>query len=293
MRDDCLNPGLNKRAKHFLRKRKIAESFHLEGYDDLAGKLSDCQETSRQCICVHCAHVFYVQDRCRQRVCPLCSWWESRKRGDFIERMCHAMKFPKFITLTIPRWKKVPGDGITYLRDRWNELRGTKLFANVRGGMYQIELKPKEDGWHIHLHAILDAPFIPYQQLFSAWTMLIGAPYLRVDVRACTTPAQMHYAAKYAAKAADYEGASSTVVAWYEATHGKRLYGTYGAWYHAEPPPEPVNPNPIEKDFVCPRCGKSGTCCTREGLAWMTDKDTRRHFIRELDNAGPPTLSVW
>ena len=293
MRDDCLNPMINKRAKHFARKRRVAEAFHNEGYYQMAQHLSDCQEVTRQCICTDCLHVFYIQDRCRQRVCPLCSYTASRERGDWIERMCHHMKFPKMLTLTMPRWTAVPGDGIDYIRACWNQLRASKVFDKVRGGVYQIELKPKENGWHIHIHAILDCPFLPYQHIFNAWRRILGLPSVSIDIRAATTPAEQHYVAKYAAKSADYEGDIPQVVAWWLATKGKRLFGTFGEWYNQQPPDDPENPQPIAQDFCCPHCGKKGVCCSRDNLPFFVDRDMRRHYENAMAEHGPPTVPIW
>ncbi len=293
MRDDCLNPTLNKRARHFLRKRAIAERFKLEGYDDLHNKLSDCSEVSRAVVCIRCQSAFYIEDHCRQRTCPLCSYKESRKRGNFIERICQKMKHPKFITLTMPRWSKVPQDGIVYLRDRWNELRGHKLFAACRGGVYQIELKPKQNGWHIHLHAIVDAPFIPYQQLFTAWKTILRLPYVGVYIEAANTPQQRHYVAKYTAKSADFDGDLSTVVNWYLATKGQRLYSTFGDWYNIKESDLTDEPRPLEAEHICKFCGNPQALCSPERLRFTVEGDTLKRCVEALYELGPPKVPIW
>jgi hypothetical protein len=126
-------------------------------------------------------------------------------------------------------------------------------------------LKQKPEGWHIHIHIIADAPYIPYQHLFSTWRKLINCSVPQVTIIAAKTPQQQKYVAKYAAKAADYDG-TTDVVAWYEATKGARLWATFGTWYNAtlddllnvdtpEPPPR-----------QCPRCGgDKGIFYARDG----------------------------
>jgi hypothetical protein len=293
MRDDCCQPAINSRAKHFQRKRRIAQAFQDAGMPEMAQHLRDCQEISRQCICTHCAKTFYIPDRCRQRTCPLCSFKESRTRGNWIIRMCKGMAYPKMLTLTFERWRKVPGDGIDFIRDAWNLLRADPIFSKVKGGVYQIELKPKPDGWHIHMHVILDCPFLPYQQIFSAWRRLVGQDYANIDIRAAKTEVEQIYVAKYAAKAADYEGEMSDVVAWYLATKGKRLFGSFGSWYNKEPPSDSTD-NPGEPfRFVCPCCGMVGTCCPSTSIFFVVGKQTAREFEREAASQGPPTLDLW
>lgn len=293
MRDDCLNIAINKRAKHFSRKRRIAQAFLDAGRFKIAAHLRDCEEVFRHCMCVQCGEDFYVRDRCRSRVCPLCSYQESKRRGEWIEAMTHGMSFPKMLTLTMPTWTGNPRDGISLLRDRFNELRRHKLFEKCRGGAYQIELKPKESGWHIHMHAILDVPFLPFQPLMRAWSNILGLPFASVDIKAATTPAEKHYVAKYAAKSADYEGDLPQVVAWYDATHGSRLFTTFGDWFAKEPV---FNSSTEGEDLFipsCPRCGAVGSCATSEGLVAVVDGKDIGYWRRLLDSLGPPTKDIW
>lgn len=293
MRDDCLNPALNKRARHFARKRRIAEAFADAGRFKIAQHLRDCEEVFRHAICTQCGEDFYIRDRCRSRVCPLCGYQESKKRGEWIERMCHGMAYPKMLTLTMPRWTENPRDGIKLLRMYFNELRLHKLFEKCKGGAYQIELKPKEGGWHIHMHAILDVPFLPYQPLMRAWAKIIGREFASVDIKAASTPAEMHYVAKYAAKASDYEGDLPQVVAWFDAVNGSRLFTTFGDWYAREPAaPERGEDDPT---FVaaCPHCGNIGCCSTSEGLIACVDKKDVGWWRSLLDRLGPPTKDIW
>ena len=293
MRDDCLDASINKRARHFQRKRRVADAFEAAGELEMAKHLRDCQEVNRQCICIHCATVFYIQDRCRSRVCPLCSYGESKKRGDWIEAMCRGMKFPKMLTLTMPRWTKDPAEGIKRLRTCWNLLRGEKCMDKVRGGVYQIELKPKDNGWHVHMHAILDCPFLPYQHVFSAWRQILKVPFVSIDIRAATTPQEQHYVAKYAAKAADYEGDIPQVVAWWRATKGQRLFATFGEWYNKQPPESPEGQEQVGKSFVCPHCGGVGTCCPGESVRFVAPKGMGKFYEMELAAAGPPRVDCW
>jgi hypothetical protein len=293
MRNDCIVPAINSRAAHFQRKRRIADAFAEAGLPLMSAHLNDCQEISRQCVCTHCANVFYIPDRCRQRTCPLCSYRESKKRGEWIVKLCAEMKFPKFVTLTMPRWEGATPEGISYLREKFNELRKSECFAKVLGGVYQIELKPKPTGWHIHLHCILDSPYLPYQQLFSTWTRLLGVAYANVDIRAATTPQEQIYVAKYASKAADYEGDISDVVEWYLATKGKRLFAAFGTWYHREPASELVEEPMQSGKFACPFCGTQGTSCTVDQLFFVVGRDCARFFEKSCAAQGPPTISMW
>jgi hypothetical protein len=164
------------------------------------------------------------------------------------------MKHPIFITLTKPRTTSNPQEAISLLRKEFNLLRKSKLFKDVRGGAYQIEVKVKEFSYHIHIHAILDAPFIPYQRLFSTWRQITGVQCPQVDIRCADTLSSKIYVAKYTAKSAGYGSDSSTIITWYEATKGLRLWSTFGTFYNAKI--EDLDPSVIEEPFVscCPLC---------------------------------------
>ena len=114
-RDELLN-RINKRKRHFVRKRKYAKAFDDADMPDMTQALRDCEETQILVGCQHCGKSWYVTNRCRKRVCPLCSYRVAKERANFLKAMSAHMKFPKFLTLTMPLWQDVPQDGIKFLR---------------------------------------------------------------------------------------------------------------------------------------------------------------------------------
>lgn len=251
--------SLDPRKKHFVRKRRYALQFRDNGHGDVADQLDECEEVEVLVGCRECGKAWYVIQRCRLRVCPLCSYRESLKRSHFLLEITKRMKFPKLITLTTGLCRGNPKSGIERLRGYFNTLRKHKLFKTVKGGAYQIELKWKPEGWHIHIHVICDAPYIPYQLLWKAWGNIIGISIPQTDIRAAKSEQQRIYTTKYAAKAADFFQNEMVVVDWYEATKGVRLFATFGTFYNAKL--EDLDPDgkfnkPIA---VCPHCKSEGT----------------------------------
>ena len=198
------------------------------------------------------------------------------------------------LTLTMQRWTDVPRDGIVALKENFKKLRAHPLFARVKGGGFQIELVPKVDGWHIHLHAIIDAKFIPYQQLFSAWREILGTSYVNVDIRAANTPQEIAYVTKYATKTADFDASPQDLVDWYLATKGSRLWGTWGTFYNAE---ELKAANlEMEKQFhkTCPHCAHVGGGCPANLLYTVFDPDAARvMYDPDTDPDPPGRARVW
>jgi len=250
--------GVQKRRKHFRRKQRYADAFRAAGYDTLADSLSACETTESLVGCTHCGKSWWVLTRCRQRVCPLCSYRTSQARGDYLLAMTKHMQHPKLLTLTMPLWRGDPGEGIDALRAHIRTIRKTKVFKPVVGGAYQIELKRKEGGWHIHVHMLLDAPFMPYKQIFATWRQILGHKAPQVDIRSAPTEEARKYVCKYPSKSASFDTNPDDIVAWYEATKGKRLFATFGAWYNAkieELDPTQERPQP---EFPCRFCGHVG-----------------------------------
>lgn len=254
-----LQLAIAKRRKHYLRKRRFAEQFRIAGEDTLAQQLMDCQETEQLICCSSCRSSWWVLTKCRKRVCPLCSYEVAQERGRFMLALTRQMKYPKLVTLTMPLWTDEPRRGITHLRSCFLKLRHSPVFRKVRGGAYQIELKQKPGGWHIHMHMLIDAPFLPYQHLFSAWRSILGGVVPQVDIRSAQDEAARVYAAKYASKSAGFDMKPETIVAWYNATKGTRLFATFGEWYNVTMHElDPDTPLPLEAT-VCPACGAEKT----------------------------------
>jgi len=269
------NP-ITRKAKHFRRKHRYAEAFERAGLLKEAAVLHDCNETEIIAACSSCGHSWWVKFRCRTRVCPLCSYKVMLDRSQLLIALCRGMSHPKLLTLTMPTWTDDPKQGIKFLRASFQKLRRIKLMRKVVGGAYQIELKPKENGWHIHIHALLDAPYLPYQLIFNAWKTITGINAPQIDIRAASDPKAQVYVCKYAAKSVGFDSHPDVIVAWYLATKGQRLFGTFGKWYNKKlidiaPELVPLRPPPS-----CPCCGAEKTMyMARDGphiFGWETWK---------------------
>jgi hypothetical protein len=251
-------PKWKPHPKTLERKNDIAKAMRSSGHYTQANQLEDCHEQEMLMGCQSCRGTWWSVSRCGLRVCPICSRKLAWERTLYIKAMIKKQKFPKFITLTMPRWTQGPAAGVTFLKKCFSKLRERKYWKNVKGGCYTVELKEKEDGWHIHIHIICDAAFLPYQQLFSEWRDLIGLKHAQTDIRALKGDEQIAYAAKYASKGADLYDKPDATVRWYEATKGVRLWGTFGEWYNATIDELLDREATDDKKTVCPHCKEEG-----------------------------------
>jgi hypothetical protein len=267
-----LTAKILRQKRHYKRKNAIADQFELCNYHDIAQKLHDCRETEQLVCCNTCGGSWYATYKCHLRVCPICSWEESRRRTEFVMAMCKGMKHPKLLTLTLPQSNTPTRDEIIFIRKCFTKLRRSKAFRNVVGGSYQIECKPKPEGFHVHIHALLDAPYLPRQHIWSMWKALTGNYCPQVDIRSADTDSAKAYVCKYAAKSAEYESMKGDVVRWYEATKNSRLFATFGKWYRATI--ESVDPNHVAfvPHCVCPHCGDVDSNFRARDGPWMFPK---------------------
>jgi len=190
----------------------------------------------------------------------LCSFRIARERQEFLIAMTKHMQYPKMITLTMSAWRRDPYEGIQFLRRSFNQLRRTEVFKPVVGGAYIIEVKPDPDYYHIHMHVLVDSPYIAYQRLFSAWRQILKQRAPQVDIRAAQNKHAREYIAKDASKNIAFYVNPQSVVKWYLATRSTRLFATFGNWYQVDAESlmdqrawEKIRP-------VCPFCGQSDSC---------------------------------
>jgi hypothetical protein len=113
----------------------------------------------------------------------------------------------------------------------------------IRGGIYIIEIKYRESGWNIHLHALIDALFLKQATISDAWREITGDSYI-VDVRRAWSPRKgLKYVLKYMLKAPSLNGHE---LDYDSVLKGTRLAQTFGAFYRAR----------LQKSgLACPRCG--------------------------------------
>lgn len=274
----------------FVWKRQIGKALMDHDHTKAGCALLDCQETELLLCCDSCAHRKYVVYSCQHRACPICGYRLAQQRADFAEAMLKEMKYPKLITLTMPTWTQCPREGIKFIRKKFAQLRARKLWRPVRGGCYGIELIEKTDGWHIHIHTIIDAPYLPKQHIFSAWRDLLGMSYASIDVRAARTPAQRRYACKYVGKGSGVNNDAAAMVRWYEAVKGSRLFGTFGAWYNARAEDFLNDSDEPQETIKCECCGAEKSMFYARDGPWIYGKaweELKDHYCRGLPDSRP------
>lgn len=272
---DAPAPWWHRQRKALLLKRRYADQFEKSGHAKVAKQLRMCSESEHLVACTSCGGSWWVLYRCGLRCCPICSWREAKKRQEYLAQICKQLGKPKHIVLTIPRWTGEGPEGIKHLRDAIAKLRRRDLFKNCRGGALTIEVLPKPDGWHIHAHLLVDAPYMPWKQLQNEWSDIIGVKDPHVSIQAAECDAARRYVAKYAGKSIVAEVGDPAIVRWFEAIKGKRMWGTFGAWFNFKLVEQPRNDG--KPCFVpgCILCGSLKTVVPAESLPNILGKGWR------------------
>lgn len=285
---DSIKQTQGNRAHYFRLKHSRAEDFETAGYPEMAEKLHKCEEYYKAMFCENCMQFFSAVQYCKLRVCPLCAHRKRRQRQKYIELLLDDMKYPKFVTLTMKRWRHDAASGIDYLRSCMTKLRNRKLFDDCQGGAYQIEVLLKPDGYHIHAHLIIDMPYLFHRKLYAAWRDILDAQTVQVDIRAAKTPGERAYVTKYVTKDSFKQATGYTIVDWWKATKGKRLFGTFGKWYNVKIHDLLPGKQTEYQGAKCPLCGEVGGVMPFDQLCFNYDKED----VQTLENMRPDEVPI-
>lgn len=172
---------------------------------------------------------------CGDRFCTPC----CTARGHRIERELLKLatgRQLKFATFT-RRDDGLPLlEALDHLRASWRRLRQQAFWnKNVNAAAYAIEITRGKSGtgWHVHIHALLDARFLDQRVWSENWKLATGgSPVMHIRA-VIDTKRDVAYVCKYATKALHpsvLKDKESTVEAMI-ALRGRRLVGTLGAWH--------------------------------------------------------------
>lgn len=226
-------------------------------------------------FCKRCGDSSYTFEfYCGDRLCESC---KEANYSRLLYRYLPAIKKIKpfrlsQITLTFRNVKELTKSTIEKCKEDLLSLRKTKLWLSaVRGGLAVFECKHKSDktGWNIHIHILVDAGFINYRELSSAWLKITGRSFI-VDIRSeGNSVGSIYHLLKYFLKAPVIKGADvNSLELDYNSAFSKfRNLITFGTLFK-------IKPSKLRFDFVCPECG-----CTE----WVNDFELIKWSFEALE----------
>lgn len=180
-----------------------APESRLERFDACGREAFVCHEEGNP------SNLIVRSNHCHDRWCQPCARGRAfhlRERIDQSVRWCGELKF---ITLTLRSTTEPLRDLLDHLYTSFARLRRTLLWKQkVRGGFGFLEVTrgKRGDRWHVHLHLLADASYVPQAALSAAWMTSSNGSWI-VDIRDVSGPAgqskAVQYVTKYAAKGLD------------------------------------------------------------------------------------------
>lgn len=242
-------------AKHATNLH-LAATLQTLGETTYARALRECTVTEALWICTACGNHQYHVNHCQQRLCAICAPKQAAKRSYRVHQITEAMTNPKWLTLTMQRVPDL-AQGLHDIRaafGRWRKLKCIKQIVN--GGLYKIEAKPKPNGWHVHIHAIIDGAYLPVQLIWSTWQRSLRHPHAGAHIKKIAGKLQARDYSKYAAKPEEVvTWPPAKLLEFVTAWRNVRMWQTFGKYFNykldADLDCPPVNPN------VCDKCGSS------------------------------------
>lgn len=191
-------------------------------------KLSLCHTQQQFLNCKNCNTTKVFWNRCERRFCPLCAKRLARERNQQFQFWFRRISRPKFLTLTLKNCEDL-SEMVQRCKKAWSSLRRSKLFEPVRSGLWSMEVTHQGKGWHVHLHAVIESPFIAQEAIERAWSKRIGQSKSIVDIRELTGPNASQEALKYTCKPSQMVNWSdSKLIEFLNVTKELRMFGVWG-----------------------------------------------------------------
>lgn len=229
----------------------LRQRLKADGETELLGRIEICQKELKL-KCLTCGSVKTVRQRCKRRWCPYCAKQLAAARATELEYMVERMRHPLFVTLTMLNTSTICFADIRKIRRAFGKLRHRKLWkSRTHGGVFAVEITNIGNGWHVHLHAVIDCEWLawstpaPYrsmprenkkllykaaaQELEATWSKLLGQPTSSIRIKRANKGTIAKEVAKYTVKNEDLVTCEGSVGDMIRAMDGCRMMGTFGS----------------------------------------------------------------
>lgn len=194
--------------------------------DDVLSDHSFCQ-----IACLHCGHTITVPVYCGDRFCPVCSVARlsrvRRRLNWIVDNVTPPAGYGiKFLTLTIRNEPDLP-DMLKHIVKSFRNLRQRAFWKqHVAGGAFVLEVTGRPGNWHAHIHAVIEARYMPFLKIMKQWKLVSGSQ--GVWIKRLPKNRIVGYLSKYLSKCSVPEGLTDDVNS---AIKGFRLFQPFGNWY--------------------------------------------------------------
>lgn len=190
------------------------------------------------------------------------------------------------------------GDAVRQLRRAFGRFRRMKAFGLVTGGVASIEVTNIGNGWHPHLHCVLDARWLGPQRtrpapwepakdkaaaarlaklaLEAAWAKALRQPMAVCHVKRATAKGVLTEVTKYSVKGSDLIACAEDIGPLIDCLTKTRLVTTFGSAHGFPFRTNAAEPQPCE-------CGSCVTDAKVDGggSGWLPEDVWLMHFGRD------------
>lgn len=221
-------------SAHTSHKNSIAAKLRIAGRLDLAEKLEHCHSEYTITVCKDCGRVGRFPNRCDCFFCPECQPRLSNNRKDAIGWWAARCPQPKHVVLTVRNQPIITKEHIDELKHWWKLLRNRRFADNWVGGFYSIEVTNEGRGWHLHIHALIDAVWIDASELARQWDSVTNHNGHIVKVKDARGKEYLEEVTKYVIKGSQMaKWKPEDIRSCIEALDGVRTFGVFGELYGA------------------------------------------------------------
>lgn len=214
------------------QRESIVAKLREAGIDGIAEKMGNCGRWGSVAECRGCGVAKAFRNRCDLLVCPSCQPKIARDRRDQISWWTKQIEQPKHIVLTLRNRAEISGDFVAFVLGSFTRLRRRKFATNWLGGCWSLEVTNEGRGWHVHLHILVDAPWVDSKKLSHHWNSCTAGEGYIVSVKDCRRTDYLQEVTKYAVKGSQLAAwPSADVAAFVLALNGRRTFGIFGSLY--------------------------------------------------------------
>ena len=215
-----------------LQRDRICNALADAGRRELTEGIGDCHTTQVFKMCDGCKRASSFWNRCEQKFCPMCSSRLARERRESVEWWCKQIRQPKHVVLTARNTETITREKVLAFKAAFARLRRRSFAKNWEGGFYSLEVTNEGRGWHLHLHALVNARFIDAVVLAQVWAECIGQDFSIVKVIDAREKSYLQEVTKYAVKGTELATWSGQdIAALFDAFHQVRTFGVFGSLF--------------------------------------------------------------
>jgi hypothetical protein len=219
-------------SQQTTHKNSAAAKLRSIGRITEAEKLERCHTIYTVAQCSKCQKVQKFPNRCDLFYCAECQPRLSADRRKAVEWWTKTIAQPKHVVLTLKNTPDLTRGHKNELLKWFNNLRRRKFARNWLGGFYRIEVTNEGRGWHLHLHALINAHWIDEIELSLQWQDVTNGFGRIVRVRDCRQRSYLEEVTKYAVKGAQLAAwLPDQIATFIDAFDGAKTFGVFGDLY--------------------------------------------------------------